>query len=119
MRGAGAYKLYERRMLGQIRGQKRNHVLLSPDFVTYLAQTAFELAKHFAHLKGFNGRDFTPTGGLTGILMALNLCSAIDLYGFHVSQAHGVPYHYHNRCPQPCESALRWSARLVDGVDGE
>lgn len=25
----------------------------------------------------------------------------VDIYGFHISERHGVPYHYHNRCPQP------------------
>jgi len=128
LRGAGQYDTYERRMEGgrtkvkvdysnQMKWKEwketGNYFLFTPDFVDYLAQTAFELGGGYTHLEGFSNVDFTPTGGLTGILMALNMCSAIDLYGFHVSQAHGVPYHYHNRCPQPCESALRWSARLV------
>ena len=133
LRGAGQYDTYERRMEGgrtkvkvdysnQMKWKEwketGNYFLFTPDFVDYLAQTAFELGGGYTHLEGFSNVDFTPTGGLTGILMALNMCSAIDLYGFHVSQAHGVPYHYHNRCPQPCESALRWSARLVDGWMG-
>lgn len=25
----------------------------------------------------------------------------VDVYGFHISERQGVPYHYHNRCPQP------------------
>jgi len=35
------------------------------------------------------------------VLIALNLCRKVTIYGMQVSEAQGYPYHYHNRCPQP------------------
>jgi len=34
-------------------------------------------------------------------VLAASVCGKITLYGMQVSEEQGVPYHYHNRCPQP------------------
>jgi hypothetical protein len=55
------------------------------------------LVQAFSSLEG----GYTPTSGITGVLIALNLCRKVNIYGMQVSEAQGYPYHYHNRCPQP------------------
>lgn len=32
---------------------------------------------------------------------SMQVCSNITVYGMMISEAHGMPYHYQNRCPQP------------------
>eukprot|EP00245_Coleochaete_scutata_P016477 TRINITY_DN770_c0_g1_i1.p1 TRINITY_DN770_c0_g1~~TRINITY_DN770_c0_g1_i1.p1 ORF type:complete len:544 (-),score=72.70 TRINITY_DN770_c0_g1_i1:685-2316(-) len=44
---------------------------------------------------------FLSTSGLCGIVIALHKCVEVNLYGFHVSESHGVPYHYYNRTDVP------------------
>lgn len=59
------------------------------DFVNYMA----------------SGMAFMPTSGLYGIVIALQRCAKVDLYGFQVSTAQGAAaYHYYNQCDQPANN---------------
>eukprot|EP00899_Mesostigma_viride_P026868 jgi/Mesvir1/7366/Mv19169-RA.1 len=55
------------------------------DFVEYMA----------------HGLSFLATSGLYGILIALQRCARVDLYGFQVSTQHGTLYHYYDVCDIP------------------
>jgi len=41
------------------------------------------------------------TSGLYGIMIALLRCAKVDIYGFHVTAAHGALYHYYDSCDTP------------------
>jgi len=98
----GPHHLEDFKLRRQANGAKENWFLFSPEFSNYAAQTAYEVATYFnINLQAEGDQAWTPTGGWTGIVMAMNICSKVDIYGFHISERHGVPYHYHNRCPQP------------------
>eukprot|EP00873_Tetraselmis_striata_P039331 jgi/Tetstr1/459595/TSEL_004958.t1 len=98
----GPHHLEDFKLRRQAKGPKENWFLFSPEFSNYAAQTAYEVATFFGiNLQAEGTQAWTPTGGWTGILMAMNICAKVDIYGFHISERHGVPYHYHNRCPQP------------------
>ena len=56
-----------------------------PDFVMYMASNF----------------KFMPTSGLYGVMIALQHCARMDLYGFQVSFEHGTLYHYYDECDQP------------------
>eukprot|EP00899_Mesostigma_viride_P016272 jgi/Mesvir1/24646/Mv21952-RA.1 len=104
MRGPGALESYIFRMTQKAHKSDKFY-LLSPEFVTYLGGMAFNMSKAIERdhpeVEGFQGGDYTPTGGWTGIMLAMHICGKVDLYGFHVGEKHGMPYHYHNRCIQP------------------
>jgi len=100
MRGAGALEDYIKRR--SEKGREEKFYLLSSTFVNYVGEMAYQLSNSFNNLpKGFNAGDYTPTSGWTGLIFAVNVCTEIKLYGMQISEAQGVPYHYHNRCPQP------------------
>lgn len=64
-------------MLGPKRTQGDKKVKLAPfdtDFVHYMA----------------NSLPFMATSGLYGIIIALHHCAEVDLYGFQVSNQHGM-----------------------------
>ena len=48
--------------------------------------------------------DFMPTSGFYGIMMALLRCAKVNIYGFHVTQAHGALYHYYDPCDTPANA---------------
>mmetsp|Transcript_16647 Transcript_16647/g.28091 ORF Transcript_16647/g.28091 Transcript_16647/m.28091 type:complete len:310 (+) Transcript_16647:198-1127(+) len=62
-----------------------NLYAFDPDLVEYIA---FSL-------------DFMATSGLYGILIAMQRCARVDLYGFQVSTEHGTLYHYYDVCDVP------------------
>eukprot|EP00191_Tetraselmis_sp_GSL018_P022269 CAMPEP_0177626564 /NCGR_PEP_ID=MMETSP0419_2-20121207/30721_1 /TAXON_ID=582737 /ORGANISM="Tetraselmis sp., Strain GSL018" /LENGTH=589 /DNA_ID=CAMNT_0019127627 /DNA_START=106 /DNA_END=1873 /DNA_ORIENTATION=- len=37
-----------------------------------------------------------PSTGFLGVLLALQRCAEVNLYGFHTSTSFGIPYHYYN-----------------------
>ena len=45
--------------------------------------------------------SFMATSGLYGILMALQRCREVNIYGFHVSTKQGALYHYYDVCDVP------------------
>mmetsp|Transcript_429 Transcript_429/g.978 ORF Transcript_429/g.978 Transcript_429/m.978 type:complete len:575 (+) Transcript_429:254-1978(+) len=51
-----------------------------------------------------NSLPFMATSGLYGIIIALHHCAEVDLYGFQVSNQHGMKYHYYNVCDQPANA---------------
>ena len=55
-----------------------------------------DFVEHMAH-----SLDFMSTSGLYGIMIALLRCTKVDIYGFHVTQAHGALYHYYDACDTP------------------
>jgi hypothetical protein len=57
----------------------------APDFVEYVAQKV----------------NFLATSGLYGILLALQRCHSVSIYGFQVSTQHGTLYHYYDPCDVP------------------
>ena len=57
----------------------------APDFVEYVAQKV----------------NFLATSGLYGILLALQRCHSVSVYGFQVSTQHGALYHYYDPCDVP------------------
>jgi hypothetical protein len=57
----------------------------APDFVEYVAQKV----------------NFLATSGLYGILLALQRCHSVSVYGFQVSSQHGALYHYYDPCDVP------------------
>ena len=100
MRGAGALEDYIKRRAEK--GKDEKFYLLSSSFVNYVGEMAYQLSNSFDNLPGgFNAGDYTPTSGWTGLIFAVNVCTEVKLYGMQISEAQGVPYHYHNRCPQP------------------
>lgn len=100
MRGAGALEDYIKRRAEK--GKDEKFYLLSSSFVNYVGEMAYQLSNSFDNLPGgFNAGDYTPTSGWTGLILAVNVCTEVKLYGMQISEAQGVPYHYHNRCPQP------------------
>ena len=60
-------------------------VAFDPEFVEYIAHSL----------------SFMATSGLYGILIAIQTCASVSLYGFQVSTNHGVPYHYYDLCDVP------------------
>lgn len=44
------------------------------------------------------GLPFAPSAGLSTVLLALQVCQKLVLYGFGLSTAHGVPHIYYNGC---------------------
>lgn len=115
MRGVGAFEDFQLRR--KTHGKSEQFHILSADFVNYVGEMAFQLSNSFvqsdesnpdpdeaslaASAEGFNSGDYTPTSGWTGLILAASVCGKITLYGMQVSEEQGVPYHYHNRCPQP------------------
>jgi len=96
--------------LEQAIGQR---ALLSPRFVAYTAEAVEAMHLYFGEA---NEAPLTPTGGLTGILLAMSMCDKVDLYGMHVGEPSGVPYHYHNRCPQPFSGRDVSEYRIVSNL---
>jgi hypothetical protein len=45
--------------------------------------------------------NFLATSGLYGILLALQRCHSVSIYGFQVSTQHGTLYHYYDPCDVP------------------
>ena len=62
-----------------------NLYAFAPDFVEYVAQKV----------------NFLATSGLYGILLALQRCHSVSVYGFQVSTQHGALYHYYDPCDVP------------------
>ena len=60
-------------------------VAFDPNYVEYIAHSL----------------SFLATSGLYGILLAVQTCASVTLYGFQVSTNHGVPYHYYDLCDVP------------------
>eukprot|EP00897_Mesotaenium_endlicherianum_P010643 jgi/Mesen1/9607/ME000659S08986 len=58
---------------------------LSADFVAYAALP-------FAH---------APSVGLYGVMLALQRCHRVTLYGFQAYAEHNVTYHYYDQCDRP------------------
>ncbi|KAK3273489.1 hypothetical protein CYMTET_18281 [Cymbomonas tetramitiformis] len=101
MRSPGSLEFYKERIS---KNRKENFFIFTADWVNYIAQTAFEISKTFmgGEASGFSSETgYTPTSGWTGLMIALNKCNKVTLYGMQVSESQGFPYHYHNRCPQP------------------
>ncbi|GBG75668.1 hypothetical protein CBR_g20295 [Chara braunii] len=44
---------------------------------------------------------FSPSTGLWGVMLALQRCASVDLYGFQVSKEYGVHYNYADPCIDP------------------
>ncbi|QDZ22119.1 EGF-like domain-containing protein [Chloropicon primus] len=44
---------------------------------------------------------FMATSGLYGIMMAMQRCREVNIYGFHVSTKQGALYHYYDVCDVP------------------
>lgn len=54
-----------------------------------------------------------PTSGLYGIILSLQMCKRVSLFGFHVSASHGVKYHYYDVCDRPANvrrDSIEWYA---------
>ena len=65
-------------------GRKNRLFLLDPEFENYVARSAVE---------------FTPSDGMLGALLALQVCRVVHLYGFFVWERYGSsPYHYYDTC---------------------
>ena len=45
--------------------------------------------------------NFMATSGLYGIMMAMQRCREVNIYGFHVSTKQGALYHYYDVCDVP------------------
>ncbi|XRB01663.1 sialyltransferase [Pycnococcus provasolii] len=100
MRAASTVESYRARIASKPR---ERFYLFSQEMVNYMGQQAYQLSRSFKpnEAPGFDLGDYTPTSGFTGLLLALQVCSNITVYGMMISEAHGMPYHYQNRCPQP------------------
>ena len=99
MRGAGALQDYIKRRAEK--GKDEKFYLLSSSF-KLCREMAFQLSNSFDNLPaGFDAGDIADKwmDGIT--FFAVNVCTEVKLYGMQISEAQGVPYHYHNRCPQP------------------
>lgn len=109
-------------------GSKTTHRLTNTQNWAFRENTREQLLVHMrsrSHLEGFvatrkgdpsirmsgfdrdfvehlaNALDFMPTSGFYGVMMALLRCAEVDIYGFHVSAAHGALYHYYDPCDTP------------------
>jgi len=102
MRAPGSLDFYKER---KSKNRSERFYIFSADFVNYIGQVAASMAKSFEGAEGeaFSSLEggYTPTSGITGVIIALNLCHKVTIYGMQVSELQGYPYHYHNRCPQP------------------
>ena len=100
MRAASTVETYRARIA---KNPKEKFYLFSQEMVNYMGQQAYQLSRSFKphEAPGFELGDYTPTSGFTGVMLALQVCSNITVYGMMISEAHGMPYHYQNRCPQP------------------
>ena len=56
-----------------------------PDFVEFMAHSL----------------NFMATSGLYGMMLAVQRCKEVVIYGFHVSTTHGALYHYYDVCDVP------------------
>ena len=45
--------------------------------------------------------NFMATSGLYGMMLAVQRCKEVVIYGFHVSTTHGALYHYYDVCDVP------------------
>lgn len=63
----------------------KNLFAFDPDYVEFMA----------------NSLTFLATSGFYGIMIALQRCERVDLYGFHVSSKQGTLYHYYDECDVP------------------
>mmetsp|Transcript_46729 Transcript_46729/g.118280 ORF Transcript_46729/g.118280 Transcript_46729/m.118280 type:complete len:570 (-) Transcript_46729:491-2200(-) len=61
-------------------GQGAPPLLFHPDFTSYVAGTL----------------SFIPSSGYFAIMMALQTCQRVTLYGFFASDRHGARHHYYN-----------------------
>jgi hypothetical protein len=106
MRAASALEFFTER---KKKNPKERFSIFTADFVNYVGQTAAQLSASFkgtpqaAAFEAMEGPQsgYTPTSGFTGLLMAINVCAKVTMYGMQLSEAQGFSYHYHNQCPQP------------------
>eukprot|EP00271_Cylindrocystis_brebissonii_P013845 TRINITY_DN3422_c0_g1_i1.p1 TRINITY_DN3422_c0_g1~~TRINITY_DN3422_c0_g1_i1.p1 ORF type:complete len:599 (+),score=81.88 TRINITY_DN3422_c0_g1_i1:572-2368(+) len=47
--------------------------------------------------------DFVPSTGLLGVMIALQRCHKVDLYGFQSFREQSVSYQYYDRCARPSD----------------
>lgn len=52
----------------------------------------------FMHLVEKSVMEFEPTIGWTGMLLAMQICRRVDLFGFFQWEQHGMAYHYFDTC---------------------
>ena len=60
----------------------------------------YAFAPDFVEYVGAKGQ-LLATSGLYGILLALQRCHSVSIYGFQVSTQHGTLYHYYDPCDVP------------------
>jgi len=60
--------------------------LLDPGFLAWQASSVLE---------------WQPTVAWTGIMLAMQICRRVDLYGLMVAEPEGSPYHYFDTCTNP------------------
>eukprot|EP00850_Spirogloea_muscicola_P020363 SM000213S06828 [mRNA] locus=s213:181494:185336:- [translate_table: standard] len=90
--------------------------LLTVEFAKYLAGAARNASVSLAAEDDGQAEDaeesLPESVAWAGLLLALQICRRVTLFGFGVAEEHNIPFHYYDRCGRPGQKQ-RWVERGV------